>query len=326
MHWKTCALAMGAILVSFAVSGVDDARACSICLPGDPIFSTQGTSAQQSGDFSVATQLRGWKKRSGALPEEAPVAGEPPPKERNLSQRLDIYLSWTPIDRLTLTVNLPFAFNSVTELEEDEQLTQKASGLGDVSIQASAILWRNRPVLPSTWVEGRFFLKAPTGASSQRIEGRRDPHVQLGSGSWDYGLGVATVHRLEQGALYASGTYRFNTEGSLTYDYGDVVLLTAGGQFPFGSKEGSGWLDLVTAGFALDLRWAAKDEFGGARYQDSGGTMIYATPSVRIRLPGFEAHAAPSFTSSVQVPLTQRFLFGDQEELPIWQVGLQYSF
>ena len=54
--------------------------------------------------------------------------------------------------------------------------------------------------------------------------------------------------------------------------------------------------------------------------------MIYATPSVRIRLPGFEAHAAPSFTASVQVPMTQRYLFGDQEELPIWQVGLQYAF
>ena len=147
------------------------ATACSVCLAGDPIFSNQGTTAQRQGDFSFFLQAMGWMKKSGLLP------GEPDGVEFNESQRLDLYLSWTPVDRVTLTLDLPWAFNEITEVTDGDAETSSLSGFGDMSLQTSAVLWRNRDVLPSTWFEGRAFLKFPTGKSEQSVDGRLDPHL-----------------------------------------------------------------------------------------------------------------------------------------------------
>ena len=51
-----------------------------------------------------------------AEPGADPAEPEPPGKERNRSERLDLFLSWTPLDRITLTVDLPWAFNRITEI------------------------------------------------------------------------------------------------------------------------------------------------------------------------------------------------------------------
>ena len=44
---------------------------------------------------------------------------------------------------------------------------------------------------------------------------------------------------------------------------------------------------------------------GGERYQDSGGSILYATPSVRVRLPWSFGERTPSLRAAVQLPLTQ---------------------
>ena len=94
------------------------------------------------------------------------------------------------------------------------------------------VLWRDRDVLPSTWVEARGFGKAPTGKSNQTVDGVQDPHLQVGTGSWDFGFGLAGAHRLAWGSLYVSAFYRENLEGSLDYRYGDVVLTNVALEMP----------------------------------------------------------------------------------------------
>lgn len=132
------ALFLGAlvILAQFVQPGF--ARGCSVCLAGDPIFSNQGTTAQLQGDFSVFFQVMGWKKRSGLLPGE-----DPDGVEVNESQRLDLYFSWTPIDRVTLTLDLPFAFNKITEIEGGVEETSSLAGFSDMSLQTSVVLWKS---------------------------------------------------------------------------------------------------------------------------------------------------------------------------------------
>ena len=102
-------------VVFVTAAPVQRAAACSVCLAGDPIYSSTGTSGQGAGEVSVYLEGKAWKKTSGVLPGEQ-VDGAEPARERNQSQRLDLYLSWTPLDRLTLTVDLPWAFNQITEI------------------------------------------------------------------------------------------------------------------------------------------------------------------------------------------------------------------
>jgi hypothetical protein len=307
---------------------LENASACSVCLAGDPVYSSQGTTAQSAGDVSVYFEAKTWHKTSGVLPGEnggPPAEGEEPGKERNRGERLDLYLSWTPLDRITLTLDLPWAFNRITESEGGQHETSQLSGFGDLSAQVTGVLWRNRDVLPSTWIEGRAFWKFPTGDSNHAIDGIRDPHLQVGTGSYDFGFGTALVHRMNWAALYTSAAYRINNEGSLDYEYGDVLFANAAAAVPLGHALGTSWLEAFTPGLELNFRWADYDEFQGVRYRDSGGSILYFTPSLRVALPWWNARA-PAVRGAVQIPATSAWLHHSQHEDPIWMLGLYYAF
>jgi len=334
MFRKSLTLLLGVVVVSLVALPIRRAAACSVCLAGDPIFDAQGTTVQQQGDFSAYFQVRGWKKKSGHPPgeegheeehhEEEGHEGEG--FEKNNSQLLDLFLSWTPIDRLTVTLDLPWAFNEITEVEGHERTTSSLSSFGDMSLAASGVLWRNRDVLPSTWFEGRAFLKFPTGKSSQEADGKKDPHLQVGTGSWDFGFGFAGVHRLNWASLYSSVFYRINSEGSLDYEFGDVFLANTGIQVPIGHALGVPLFDPFTLGFELNFRYADYDDFRNQRFDDSGGSILYLTPFIRAKLPWPWEGSGPSLRASAQIPSTSSWLHGFQEEDPIWFVGIQYTF
>jgi hypothetical protein len=247
-------------------------------------------------------------------------------RERSRGQRVSLFASWTPLDRLTLTLDVPFAFNRITEVEEGTQETSTLSGFGDVAIASSVVLWRDRDVLPSTWVEGRLWLKTPTGRDETEVDGTRDPHLQPGTGSWDFGGGLAAVHRRSWGSLYASAFYRENTPGALDYTYGDVFLANLAALVPVGHALGRPGFDWLTVGLELNFRYAGYDQDDGERDVDSGGSILYAAPSLRIRLPFSVGEQTPSVRAAVQIPLTQDWLHGFQREKEVWSVGLLLPF
>lgn len=340
-------IALGCVLGLIALFTAPQATACSVCLAGDPLFTAQGTSAQEVGSFSAYFEVRGWTKRSAALehgreeppdhhgddlqphPDFEPLHAEDhhgSAEERADSTRADLYLSWTPLDRLTLTLDIPYAFNHLMEIEGDERDKFALTGIGDIGLQASGVLWRNRAVLPSTWIEGRALIELPTGESERQEDGVRDPHLQAGSGSWDFGFGLAGVHRRDWATFFASVFYRVNTEGSLDYEYGDITLANLGVEIPLGHVLRRPEFDFLTPGLELNFRHAELDEQRGESYEHSGGSIPYLTPTLRIRLPGFEGALAPSLRGSVQIPLTSSWLNGEQEENEVWSVGLHVPF
>ncbi len=310
------------------------ALACSVCLPGDPSFSAAGASAQPAGSVSLYTEFRSWQKVSGALPHAEPGGGggglgAAPAElhfEKNQGQRLDFYLGGSPIDRVSVALDLPIVFSEVQEIEAPAVERLRTDGLGDIALSTSLVLWRDREVLPATWLEARAMLEFPTGESGNFKEAQGDPHVQSGSGSWDFGFGVAVAHRLASAALYASAFYRENTEGSLDYVYGDVVLATAAAEVPLGHLSGVAPLDVLVPGLALDFRYAERDHFEGLTYVDSGGSILYASPSLRVRIPWLRPAKPPSLRVAVQIPLVQRWLYGFQEEGRVWSAGLLVPF
>jgi hypothetical protein len=45
-----------------------------------------------------------------------------------------LYLSWTPIDRATFTIDVPWVFNAIDNTTLDEKTHSTLNGLGDVSL------------------------------------------------------------------------------------------------------------------------------------------------------------------------------------------------
>jgi len=327
-----CALLVAVVVTAFV--GAFEARACSVCMAGDPYFDANGATAQQVGNLSAYLEVRGWKKESGLLPhDEEHAEGEEPEgeeeheeREENESQRLDLYLSYTPIDRLTLTVDIPVKFNEVTEINGDVSEKFSIDGLGDISFAATGVVWRNRDVLPSTWVEARLVVKTPTGKSNKRVNGIQDPHLQAGTGSWDTGLGAAMAHKLEWASLYTSFLYKINTKGSLDYEYGDAVLANVAIDIPVGHAikvPALDWLGFITQ---LNYRWADKDQSENVNFNDSGGSILYISPGVKITLPWFRDQQPPVLRVSTQVPVTSSWLNGQQHEDPVWAAGVLMRF
>jgi len=317
------ALCAAAILVAFSPS---PSRACSICQAGDPLFSASGSSAQQMGSFSAYLEFQAWQKKSGLLAEE-PGEEPEPGREVNDGRQLSLYLGWSPLDRLTLTLLLPWRWSQISEQPEGEpHESSRQGGFGDLMLHVGYVLWRDRDVLPASWLEARGFAKAPTGASEQTTHGRQDPHLQVGTGSWDFGFGLAGAHRMEWGSLYASALYRENLEGTLDYRYGDVVLANLALETPLSHWLAAPLFGMLTPGVELNFRYAGKDRYRGAGYDASGGSILYATPSLRIRLPWWSGQRAPSLRLAVQLPLTDTWLNGEQDEKAVWSAGLGMAF
>src|SRR4030095_16579877 len=91
---------------------------------------------------------------------------------------------------------------------------------------------------------------------------------------------------------------------------------------PFGAPA----LEWLTAGIELNFRYAEYDRQDGERFRDSGGSILYATPSLRVRLPwGFGPRPA-SLRGAVQIPLSQTWLHNQQREEEVWSVGLLVPF
>ena len=320
-----CALLVAVFVTAFV--GAFEARACSVCMAGDPNFDANGATAQQVGNLSAYLEVRGWKKESGLLPhhdegEEEEHEGEE--REENESQRLDLYLSYTPIDRLTLTMDIPVKFNEITHGNE----TSSIDGLGDISFAATGVVWRNRDVLPSTWVEARLVVKTPTGKSKKKVNGeeKAEPHLQAGTGSWDTGLGAAMVHKLEWASLYTSFLYKINTEGSLDYEYGDAFLANVAIDVPVGHAIKVPALNWLRFSTQLNYRWADKDQSENENFNDSGGSILYISPGLAMTLPWFRNQQAPVLRVSTQVPVTSSWLNGQQHEDPVWAAGVLMRF
>ncbi len=324
MHARAlCALVSLPLLLS------EPAEACSVCLAGDPWYSAFGASAEPAGSFSLYVEGRYFDKSSGGLPHGDEEGEEEPPghsTEDSNGARLDVSASWSPTERLTLTANLPFVWNHISEVEDAERTTHTLNGWGDASLGASVVLWRNREVLPSTWLEGRLWLKAPTGRDHTEVDGEPDPHLQPGTGSWDWGTGLALGQRLSWGSLYASLYYRENHEGSFDYEYGDAFFANAAVEAPLGHALGAPEWSWLAPGFELNFRYAGYDHAEGERYEDSGGAIMYATPTLRIQLPFGLSERKASLRAAVQLPFAQTWLHNTQHEGEVWSLGLLLPF
>lgn len=315
-----------ATFVSLLALASSPARACSVCQAGDPVYSLGAATGQETGAYSAYLELQGWRKTSGLLFEEA---GTPPEEGRevNQSKSLTLYLSGTPIDRFSFTLAAPYRFNQIDEqpLDGDSQLFH-LNGPGDLSLTLGYVLWRDREVLPGNWIEARLFGKAPTGRRKQEVKGTIDPHLQLGTGSWDWGTGLSGGHRFDWGTFYASFFWRFNQPGALDYEYGDAGLVNLALEAPIGHLVRQPLLDFLTGSFEFNYRYAERDRYLGQTYADSGGSVFYVTPALRIRLPWFGGMKAPQLRLAAQCPIDSKTLYGQQHEGIVWSSGLLFQF
>jgi hypothetical protein len=314
--WLASAGALAAFIPSQAL-------ACSVCECGDPLFTVftgEGATSQRAGAVSFYLDNHVESKRSGALPGEDG-------REENVSRETRLFANWSPLDRLTLSAEVPYRWITIQaqpEIGPNHRVRNR--GLGDARLFATALLWRNQAREPSTWIEGQLMVEPPTGRSRETIDGERDPHLQVGSGSWDWGIGLSARHHFIDGAVYASLFYRIDRPGSLHYTYGDALLANIAFTSDVWRYSLLGGESELRGGTELNFRYAGKDRVDGAIYDDSGGSIAYLTPFLEFRLGSADQNHAPWLRLGMRSPLGSGGLHGDQREGLVYSAGVRFGF
>jgi hypothetical protein len=194
----------------------------------------------------------------------------------------------------------------------DGTVDDTAHGLGDLQLTGRYELIRTGGFVPRHVLALTGGLKMPTGANDRL--GGDDPHLQLGSGSWDPSAGLWYTFGDHPWTWYAGSTFRWNTRNQRGYKYGDVLYGTAGVRRAFFDQT-------LLISVEAQARQAGYDNDSTlGNDPNSGGFLAYATVGAAVAVLGDMLIRA-----QVQVPVVAR-LNGRQTEHPVGFAGLSWDF
>ena len=290
---RTC---LGAVAIAALLSSAP-ASACSVCGCGDPLLSANDPAAV-NGRMRLQLDTEYLSVKSGA----------PSDTLDQYTLRLDAVYS--PAPGLSVIAQLPYTRKKLNNVDGSGS---DLSGLGDVEVGARYTLLDR----PSFAAQRRqtFAVSAgtslPTGSRTANFDGHEvDEHGQLGTGAWGPYAGLHYRFEQRNWTFLASVSGRLRTTNSESYHYGNALLWSVHGQyFP---------IPRVVLDAGVDARHAAADSLAGAAVEDTGGTVLAASPGVYWNVAG------PFWLAlRGQIPFYSR-LYGVQSVGPTVVGGVQY--
>lgn len=293
--------------------------ACSVCRCGDQSFFLNNARQISSGRLLFA--LEHFNTRKNALMEHGHEEGHStllklgtPARiyhgavaEAQAQNIMQLNVKYGLTNGLMLMAAVPYTFNRITAEGEAET----ASGLGDPEVMAIA---RLREFAHGAWVlQGLAGARLPLGASDQTDEAgaRLEQHLQTGSGAWAGTFGLQLLRNSGSVPLFFGVSYQANGTNDDDFAYGNVFRFNVAAQ-----KLLNGAFDLIAE---VNGRTADYDQEGAVTDDNSGGTVLYFSPGVRLRFG-----AAFSLRTQVQIPFVEK-LHGEQNEKINVRTGLVWE-
>lgn len=186
-----------------------------------------------------------------------------------LEGRTDLTVAWSPLDRLTLSLELPLVYRSVSVAGA---AARDALSLGDVEARVRWFVYRDSALAPRHLLAIVAGISAPTGRASSDDAGL--PHDALaGSGVWSPLLGVSYAHFALPFSFFASvvGYARLGTMDGESP--GESLRITTAGQYQA--------TEAVALRWSIDARVDARVRtIDGQREHGTGGTILFTGPDV----------------------------------------------
>lgn len=303
------AIARSALFLALAFS--TSSWACSICRCGDPTFNALGKEGIALPGLKLALDWEEVGKSQGTPDDEFSEV---------LEHRTTLLVAWAPSDRLSVFARVPFAERNLIEVEDGEIEHAHASGLADPEFSGQVRLWSSG-FDGQVGVRSAIFavagVKTDWGKNDVSRQGERlDEHVQPGTGSTDWLIGLSGYYQVDpRSAIFASAQYRTTGRNDFGYRYGNATLINVA----YEHKLSARW-DAVLEG---NFRDAGYDEPEGTntRDPDTGGSIAYLTPRLL-----FDAGHGWVLRASAQVPISSSGLHGVQDEKTVWNLGVTRLF
>jgi len=187
-------------------------------------------------------------------------------------------------DDITVSLKVPYVIlNNIKEAHVDEpdevHIHGDSKGIGDLTIFSQYRFLKMYDMNVESSVI--FGLKIPSGRTGAKdIDGERfETEFQPGSGSWNPIFGIAATKRFRQMSLDADLLYTIATEGAQQTDLGDMFNYDIALSYRV-FKEPVVW-DLI---IEANGEWKQKQKIDGETDENSGETVIFLSPGMRVSL------------------------------------------
>jgi len=260
----------------------------------------------QPHEFRLNLQSTYLSKSNALAPDEG--IGSESQKEFQPKFRL----SYGITHQLSVATELPLSFKSNRASDQDGSSHQHTSGFGDMQMSA---VWTE----PLGFAANHAFtaglavaLKVPTGNNNLKRDGERlDEHLQSGTGSYDWQTGLSVSRTSSTTTTFASLYYKRMGTNNHEYHYGNAALYNLGLLYNVSES--------VTLSAQLNGRSAKSDLEGGDAVENTGGSVTYFSPGVRVPVV-----PSMNFLLNVQIPIYQN-LYGDQTERTVVNGGVSLA-
>lgn len=196
-------------------------------------------------------------------------------------------LAIVPVRKAILDGHLHVHEDNATEVHPDKG---REYGLGDVAVIGRYAFFKRHALEATTTVAGLAGIKLPTGKTDGRTsDGGEylDAHLQLGTGSTDFLVGLSLSHAMQRFSVSANLLAAITTAGEAggsDHRFGNVLNYDMTAKYrahPSGAGP-SGPQIFLALGLNGELRGA--EEENGVELPNSGGHTLYLTPGAELRL------------------------------------------
>lgn len=306
------------IVITAALLAQASAFACSVCRCGDQSFFLNNARLLGSGRLLFAVEHFNTRKSAMAAAhhqEQEHLAKFFSPldiqhgevAESQVQNSVQLTLKYGLSSRFVLMASAPYTFNRISS----EGNAETTDGLGDPEIMAMAHLLS---FANGTWqLQGIAGSRVPLGNAEQKNAAGAllEQHLQTGSGAWAGIFGAQLLYASGSVPLFLSASYQANGANDQNFAYGNVFRFNAAAQ--------KALFNPVEVIAEINGRTADYDDAGGETDPNSGGTVVYFSPGLRLRLGG-----ALSLRGQVQIPVVEN-LPGVQNEKVNVRTGLVWT-
>ena len=212
------------------------------------------------------------------------ASDDPSPADRNLEVLGGVsVLGYGATSDLALFGLLPYLDKELDlTMPGGQRVTRSTRGIGDAQIFARYTVFQKDMRGSNFRIAPFAGLKLPTGDDNDRDSlGRLPQPLQLGSGSWDPFGGVIATYQTLDYQVDAQISYKANTEGT-GFEFGDEFRFDASLQYRLWPRElGAGVPGFLYGVIETNLLHQAKNEIGGTKDLDSGGTKLFLSPGLQ---------------------------------------------
>lgn len=277
------------LAIVLSISIISSSFACDFCLLSQgisPLDTMKGTGIKISERYTVLDQVY-----QGSSEKTNPGA-----KEIHWTTELTGFYGITP-EFMVLTV-VPYKKGrtsgepdlTVTPAALDTAMAGDASGLGDIALIGRYTFLKIETPDSTSVMAGVAGIKFATGSTNAKTsDGMNflDSHLQPGTGSTDYLLGVSYSHSLQRFSLSANLLGTITTEGkfgSTKHQFGNALNYDVTGKYRMAPEAFAPTKPQMFVALGINGEVREREKEDGVTVTDSGGNTIYLSPGLQLVL------------------------------------------